>query len=185
MASFDSVSRRGKRANSPPPAHGDSGMVSLVVLSGSYVLLNLDKLRERLDSVFPGWFLPPREQGTFVIDGAVPDATFLIQSSIPGAAGIFMLHNVPGPYTQFSSFADRINDASMRRRARQQKCWLSIDLISSKAKSDEAYRFIGQVIASLAPPDTAFVVHPGTLAMLTFDLTVRRRLASGEHIFGG
>ena len=51
-------------------------MVSWVVLSNSYAELTLVSLRQSLDELYPGQFLPPREQGNFVVDGNVPGAEF-------------------------------------------------------------------------------------------------------------
>ena len=157
-------------------------MVSWVVLSNSYVGLTIDQLRAKLDEAFPGEFVPQRDQGSFVVDGAVEGAQFMIQSRVPNARGIFMLNNVPGPYTKFSDFAKFIEDPAVRRKARAQKSWLSIDLIIGKhTTEDEAYRFIGRALAVLAPRDAAYLVHPTRRIVITFDDDVRRRLASGEQ----
>jgi hypothetical protein len=146
--------------------------------------LTLDLLRKQLDQTYPGYFLPPREQGTFVVDGSVPGAEFLIQSDIPGAGGIFLLLSVPMPYTMFSDFAAHIADASLRQLAEAQTCWLSVDLIHRDVPAHEAYRFIGGVLAQLAPPDAAALVHPSRLITVAFDDQVRRTLASGGQVFG-
>jgi hypothetical protein len=162
----------------PPRLHGHGDMVSWVVLSNSYVELTLDLLRESLDQLYPGQFLPPREQGNFVVDGNVPGVEFFIQSTLAGAAGTFFLYSVPGPYTEFSDFADHIEDASLRQFAEAQECWLSVDLIHKHTTEQEAYRFIGNVLAKLAPRDAAVLVHPSRLVTLRFDDHVRRRLAN-------
>ncbi len=88
-------------------------MVSLVVLSKTCVELTLDSLRQSLDSLYPGELLPPREQGSFVVEDAMQDVTFLIKSGIPGASGLFMLDSVPGRYTEFSNFAECITDPEL------------------------------------------------------------------------
>jgi hypothetical protein len=168
----------------PPLHHRDREMISLVVLSNSYVELTLEALREILEQIYPGRFLPPREHGTFVVDGNVPGVEFLIQSDIPGAAGMFLLYSVPGPYTEFSDFAERIADASLRRLAQAQACWLSVDLIHRYTTEEEACRFIGSVLAHLAPRDAAVLVHPSRLVTIAFDDQVRRTLASDGRIFG-
>jgi hypothetical protein len=162
----------------------DSEMMSLVVLSKSHVELTLDTLRDGLDQIYPGQFLPPREQGNFVMDGSVPGAEFLIQSSISGASGMFLLHNVPGPYTEFSNFADHIADASLRQLAEQQTCWLSVDLIRQYNSEEDAYRLIGSVLAKFSPRDAAALVHPSRLVTIGFNDDVRRQLASGGQPFG-
>jgi hypothetical protein len=182
MRFLEKLFGRWKKARSSP--HRDREMVGLVVLSTSYVELNLDGLRENLDRIYPGHFLPPRERGTFIVEGSVPGAEFLIQSDIPGAAGTFLLHSVPGPYTHVSNFAAHIADASLRRLAHAQTCWLSIDLIHGQAVEEEAYRFIGSVLAQLAPADAVAVVHPSRLLTIAFTDQVLRELASGGQIFG-
>lgn len=160
----------------------DRVMVSLVVLYDTYIELDLDALRRALDDVFPGEFLPPRAEGSFVIDGAVPGATFMIKSAVKGASGLFMLNNVPGPYTEFSDFAD-IVDPALRDRAEKQSCWLSIDLMHPTASVEDAYCFIGKLLARIAPDDTALLVHPETFRSMVFDEEVRDRLSKGELLF--
>ena len=155
-------------------------MVSWVILSKSYVSLNLDKLRFILDEVFPGEFVPQREQGSFVIEGPVERAQFLIQSRVAGAAGMFMLNSVPGPYTMFSDFVRHIEDRKVARAAAALQNWLSIDLVAKHTTEEDAYRFIGRALAVLAPRDTAYLVHPTRRTVIAFDDDVRRKLASGE-----
>ena len=154
-------------------------MVSWVVLSNTPVELTIDRLREKLDELYPGQFLPPRKEGNFVIDGTMP-GQFLIHSNLAGAAGLFLLNSVPGPYTDVSDFALAINDRSLRRTAHAQCCWLSVDLIHRHTTNEDAYRFIGRVLAKLAPNDAAALVHPSSLVTIPFSDDVRRRLASGQ-----
>lgn len=160
--------------------------VSLIVLSNTYVELTVDRLRATLNQLYPGEFLPPR-QNNFVIDGAVPGATFFIQCSVPGARGTFMMHSVPGPYTDVSDFARQVADAALRKRAERQACWMSVDLRGrhSTAGEDEPYRLIGALLAKLAPADAAFIVDLATSEMVEFSQEVRGRLACGERIFAG
>jgi hypothetical protein len=158
-------------------------MVSWVVLTGSYVDLRLDGVRQKLDEVYPGQFLPPRQKGNFVIAGPAP-GQFMIFSSIPGAANIFLLNNIPGPYTDFSKFAEAISDPSIRSSVAKQCCWLSVDLIRRITTDAEAYHFIEQVLARFAPADAAFLVDPDNGATIAFDDNVRSRFAKGELLPG-
>lgn len=151
-------------------------MASLVVLSNTNVDLTLDALRQSLDSLYPGEFLPPREQGSFVVDSPEQGATFLIKSNVAGASGLFMLHSGPGPYTEFSNFAERIADLALLKTVQSQSCWLSVDRVGS-GSDEEAYRFIGNVLALLAPEDTAVLVHPSKLIAIKFNADIRRHLA--------
>src|SRR5918994_2077468 len=64
-------------------------MVSWVVLFDSDVEFTEDSLRAELDRLWPGQFLPERDNGSFVVEGAVPGAQFMIQSRVPGASGTF------------------------------------------------------------------------------------------------
>jgi hypothetical protein len=174
------ASGRKQEMSSP---RGQREFVSLVVLSGTPIELDLDRLRAKLDELDPGAFLPPRDEGSFIIDGAVP-GQFLIQSRIPGAAGIFLLHNIPVPYTEVSDFARSIGDRSLRRKAAAQCCFLSIDLLRRHTTStnEDAYRFIRRALAKLAPADAAFIVDRARNVTIAFDEDVRRRLASGQHV---
>jgi hypothetical protein len=68
--------------------------------------------------------------------------------------------------------------------AQAQTCWLSVDLIHRDVIEEEAYRFIGGVLAQLAPPHAAVLVHPSRLIAIAFNDQVRRELATGGQIFG-
>jgi hypothetical protein len=166
--------------NSQAQDSQDHEMIALVVLANTYVDLTLDSVRAKLDEVFPGEFLPPRQKGNFVIDGPTPG--FLIQANLPRAAGMFLLHNVAGPYREFSDFAKAITDPAIRKKAMAQCCWLSVDRIGKHGSEEDAYRFIEQVLAKLAPPDAAFLVHPSRLVTIPFDDDLRARLARAERI---
>ena len=119
-------------------------MISLVVLSQSLVELTPDSLRTILDRLYPGQFLPPREQGNFVEEGLIPGGEFMVNCIVPGASRLFMIHSFPAPYTEFSEFADHIGEPSLRQLAEAQMCWLSVDLIHKHTMEEEAYRFILQ-----------------------------------------
>lgn len=146
--------------------------------------LDENKLRATLDEAFPGEFLPQRDQGSFIVEGPIAPAQFLIQSRVPGASGVFMLNSVPGPYTRFSDFDKFFPDRTIRRQARAQRSWLSIDLMAKHSNSTEgeAYRFVGRVLAKLAPRDAAYLVHPTRHIVVPFDEGVRRRLENGEQV---
>ena len=155
-------------------------MISWVALSNTYVDLKVDSLREKLDEVYPGQFLPPRDKN-FVIDGPTP-GQFFIKSNIAGAAGMFMVISVPASYTEFSDFADVIADPALLRNVKAQCCWLSVDLVHRLTTDADAYRFIEQVLAKLAPQDAAFLVHPEKRITMPFNDDIRRRLANGAQI---
>lgn len=168
-------------AQSAASSLAEDEMISWVVLSNTYVDLDVDLLRAKLDDVYPGQFLPPREGGNFVVNGSIPWQLF-VNANMPGAAGMFFVMSVPGPYREFSSFQRKIADPSLRRQAEAQKCWLSVDMIHKNTTSEDAYRFIEQVLAKLAPADAAFLVHPSKLVTIPFDDELRRRMATGASI---
>lgn len=165
------------------PAAGDGSprreMISLVVLSRSYVELDVRSLSKALDELYPGKFVPLEQQANFVVSGRIP-GQFLVKSTVPGAAGMFMVQSVPGPYTEFSDFARFITDAALRRQAKAQPCWLSIDLIHMFANKDEAYRLIAVALAKLAPADAAVLVKPETNSAVLFSAELRSQLAAGQ-----
>jgi hypothetical protein len=150
-------------------------MVSWVVLFDSDVEFTKDSLQAELDRIWPGQFLPQRDDGSFIVEAILPEQ-FLIKSSIPGALGLFMLHNVPAPYSGFSDLVDRIPDASLRDIAKAQGWWMSMNLISQSGAA-EGYKFIGSVLARIAPPDAAVLLHPSRGAAVRFTEDVRRKLA--------
>jgi len=181
VSSAGAQSLSGTTGRSPAGSDGSSRreMISLVVLSGSYVDLDVQSLSKALDELYPGKFVPLEQQANFVVGGRVP-GQFLVKSTIPGAAGMFMVQSVPGPYTEFSDFARFITDASLRRKAEAQQCWLSIDLIHMFKDKDQAYRFIAVALAKLAPADAAVLVKPETNSTVLFTAELRSRLAAGQ-----
>jgi hypothetical protein len=68
--------------------------------------------------------------------------------------------------------------------ALSQSCWLSVDLMMRSATDEDAYRFIGHVLALLALEDTAVLVRPSRLIAIEFDAGVRQQLAAGESASG-
>jgi hypothetical protein len=167
-------------AQSSSASRAEREMISWVVLSNTYVALDVGLLRAKLDEIYPGQFLPPRDKGNFVVNGPGFGQLF-VNANMPGAAGMFLVISVPGPYTEFSDFQKKITDPSLRRQAEAQKCWLSVDMAHKNTTSEDAYRFIEQVLAKLAPADAAFLVHPSKLVTIPFDDDVRRRMASGSQ----
>lgn len=155
-------------------------MIGWVVLSNTYVELTVDSVRAALDQLYPGQFLPPGDRN-WVIEGAVPESQFMIQSNVAGAAGMFMLHSVPGPYTEFSDFAQAIAEPGLRALAVAQQAWLAVDTIHAHTTEAEAYRLIGALLAKLAPPDAAVLVHPSKPIVMRIDGDARSRLAGGQQ----
>lgn len=153
-------------------------MISWVVLSNTFVDLDVASLRTKLDGIYRGQFLPPRDKSNFVVEGP-GSGQLLVNANMPRAAGMFLVISVPGPDTKFSSFQRKIMDPALRRRAEAQTCWLSVDMIHKNTTEEDAYRFIEQVLAELAPADTAFLVHPSKLVTIPFDDDLRRRMAEG------
>ena len=93
---------------------------------------------------------------------------------------MYMVLSVPGPYTEFSGFARSVADPSLRRKAEAQHCWLSVDLVRKFTSNEEPYRFIGAVLAKLAPADAAVLVRPEDNFTIPFDDELRQRLAAGQ-----
>lgn len=166
-------------------ASGDSAqdMVGLVVLSNSWREISCDLLCTELNALYPHEFLPPRQQGNFVVPDPEIDFRFLINCCVANAEGIYLLHNVPSPYYGFSGFARHIEDHALRRLAISQNCWLSIDLIRPVTTDAKSYRFIGRLLARLVPADAvAILVHPSRLTAVLFNDDIRRRLAQDDSI---
>jgi hypothetical protein len=154
-------------------------MVGWVVLCRNWVEWTEEALRADLDRVYPGEFLPPRRRDTFVVSGPVAGTQFLLHSAIAGATGMFLLNSVPRPYTDFSPFADRISDLALRRHAVVQRAWLGLERIGGTSEAD-AGRFIGKVLAALAPADASVLVHPARLMSFPFDAELRLKLSKAE-----
>ena len=153
-------------------------MISWVVLSKTRVELTLDSLRAHLDRLYPGLFLPPQELRNFVVEGPVLDAQFLIQASVPGSAGLYMLQSIAAGSTGFSELDD-IDDPALRALIFEQQAWLSVDVIDA-AMDQDCRRFIGKVLAELAPADSAILADPDRRMAIRFDERVRGQLAREE-----
>ena len=151
-----------------------------IALSMTWVELTVESLRARLDALFPGEFLPPRDRGTFVIDGPIERMQFAIHSAIKSAEGMFMLNSVPGPYSDVCDFAERIEYNELRDLALAQEAWLSVELIGQTLSVENACSFAGKVLAELAPQDTAVVLNLSGLTCRHFDEEIRRKLANGS-----
>jgi hypothetical protein len=154
-------------------------MISLAVLSKTRAELTLESLRVQLDKLYPGLFLPPQDRKNFVANGVIADVQFLIQASVPGSAGLYMLHNIAGGEREFSDFADDIDDPSQREAILQQEAWLSIHLVEA-APDQDCRRFIARVLAELAPADAAFLADLDRRLAIRFDEKVRGQLAREE-----
>ncbi len=156
-------------------------MTSLVVLSKSRANLTLDSLRETLDSIWPGEFLPPKDSGNFVVAGPVKGAMFMVVCNIPGYAGGFMIHSVPASYDGYSDFKQCIKDAELIQIVNTHRSWLSVDRIMPQGTEEEHYRFIGVLLSRIAPEDSVAVVHPTKLLTIRFTEEVRTSLSLDGH----
>lgn len=178
-------------AKSPAPAEEsapgevpENEMVSLVVLTPGWDELSADAVRDLLNEIFPGSYLPPREEGNFVVEGPVSGASVMVQCVEEGYSGLFMVQSVPGPYTEFSSYLEHVEDSDLKHSLQEQPCWMSVDMLHCQTTEDDAYRFIGAVLAKLAPEDTSYLVDPRRMLVVPFSGEVRRRLAAGAAAFG-
>lgn len=156
-------------------------MISLIALSDTKLTLTADELRGKLDRVFPGHFPPSRDDRGFVVDGPIAGAQFLVKSLVPGARGIFMVHDVPGPYADVSDYLDHVADPALRRQAAARTCWQSVDLVNGWSGEDEAWRFIAMTLAALAPADAAILVEPGRALVVPWSAALREALADGQR----
>jgi hypothetical protein len=159
-------------------------MVSLVALLPSWQERTVEEIRQSLDLLFPGVFLPPREEGNFVVEGPVPGASYLVQFTFPYHCGMFLIHNVPGPYSEFSDYLAHLKDPELRQLEVEPPCWISVDLMHRHTTDEDGYRFVSTVLAALAPPDTALLLHPSRYFAAPFSAEVRRTLASGGSPYG-
>ena len=156
-------------------------MTSLVLLSKSYIDLDIDRLRTVLDALFPGEFLPPRDSGNFVVDGPVKQAMFMIMSNIEGYSGGFMLNSVPATYDHYSDYRNYIQDPEILSAVSSHKCWLSVDRLMPQGTTEEHYRFIGLLLSALAPDDSIAVVHPSKMHVVLFNQTICEKLSSDGY----
>ena len=80
----------------------------------------------------------------------------------------------------FSDFAEAITEPGLRALAIAQHAWLSVDAMHVHTTEADAYRLIGAVLAKLAPPDAAVLVHPSK--PIVDALRRRRPQPAGEWI---
>lgn len=159
-------------------------MISLVALAPTWRERSVDEIRKDLDETFPGQFLPPRNEGSFVIEGPIEGASYLVQCTVPNYSGMYLIQNVPSQYSAVSDYLDHIKDPEVRKLADSQACWLSVDLMHQHTTKEDAYRFIGLVLGKLAPEDAALLVHPSRFHVARFSAQLRAALAAGDEPFG-
>jgi hypothetical protein len=152
-----------------------SPMVSLVALLRRPAPLEVDSVRQVLDDLFPGRFLP-RNDDCFVVEGPAPNQV-AIKSLVPAHTGFFLAISAPVPYTNASPFAASLADPELIEIATNHEAWLSIDLIGPVGGVDDAYRLIGKALARLAVHPLG-IVHPHTCTTLRFSDTVLNGLRS-------
>lgn len=174
----------GRRSEAPPPRHAAPGMISLVALCPRWSRLDVGEVRENLDALFPGSFLPPKEEANFVVEGPVPGSSVFVQCSVPAHSGAFLIYHVAGPYSDVSEFLAHVEDSDLRDLAVSQPCWFSVDLLRHHDSVDAAKRFISVALANLAPPDASLIVHPTRFQVARFSWENRQLLASGSSPFG-
>ena len=157
----------------------EPNMIGWVVLSDTDVELTVDSVRVTLDALYPGQFLPANDRN-FRHRGrrsrlAIHDPVECCRCS----GNVHAPPPFPAPTPQFSDFAEAITDPGLRALAVSQQAWLAVDAMHVHTTEAEAYRLIGAVLAKLAPPDAAVLVHPSKSIVMRFDSDVRSRLASG------
>ena len=159
-------------------SEGASGLVSLVVLLPVPLRLNVAALRQHLDSVFPGHFIPQTDD-SFVMEWSNP-AMLFVKSIVPSHSGVFLVSFVPGPYTKFSDFADHVSAPRLLDLVHRHNAWLSVDLISEVEPEDDPYRFIGKTLAQLAPESSLAIVYPAKYIMVPFAESSRIHLRADD-----
>lgn len=159
------------------------GLTGLVVLSNTHVPLTVESLRGTLDTLYPDQFAQSEDAGNKVSKGFLP-GMFGIECVIPGAEGWYVVHSNLGPFTAYSDFEKHIDDDELRDVAEAQEFSLEVHLVSIHGIQEEAYRFIGALLAMLAPADSAILVHPSNHAVIAFTPSVRKCLAAGDAAHG-
>jgi hypothetical protein len=160
---------------------GEPEGLTRVVLTNTPLRFDLDSLRQKLEELYPGQFVPPHVKGSFVVPGRVR-GQYVIQSNVSGASGIFVLNSGMESFATLSDFTKTIPDGPVRRDVEAQCCWLAVDLMYKSKSEAEAYRFVEQVLAKLAPAGAAFLVDPTKRITVLFDETMRRSFSSGAVI---
>ena len=171
---------RTKRMSIASGHREEPSLLGLVVLYSGECELSVRVLLERLDGLFAGQFLPARQAGNFVVEGPARGASFLVQSSVEGFSGTFMVNNVLAPYPSLSSAVRYIGRPTLRRTAEKQTSWMSVDLLRSPQAAGDATRFMAVLVSALAPEQSAVIVNAADYSVSAFTPEVRRLLARGE-----
>jgi hypothetical protein len=158
-------------------------MPTLVLLSGSHVVLTLDEFRASLGRAFPGEFLPQHDDRSFIVEGEEPGGPYFIKSSIPGAEGLFLFHNRPGlPEDWTDEDFDDSDDLVFRRLTSADHGWMSINMLKAITTEAAAYCFMVRALAEIAPCDAGFLLCPSR-GVVAFDEKARRAAAAGRDPF--
>ncbi|BAT59888.1 hypothetical protein GJW-30_1_02423 [Variibacter gotjawalensis] len=129
-----------------------------------FIETNIDALTTSLDALFPGHFLPKRNEGSFVINGTIPDE-FMIVSKVPGFSGAFLLYSY-----------DRAADPDVAAEPLDDAYRSALSIAAIGGSDEPALRFIGSALAHLAPPDAAFLIDIETGQFIRFSADVRARM---------
>jgi len=155
----------------------------LAVLSQTYVSLTVESLRSTLDFLYPAQFPLSEITENKVRDGFF-EGMLLIECVIPGAQGWYVVYSLSAVHAVPVDFAAYVEDDALRAVTEAQEFSLEVGLVSIHGVEEEAYNFIGKVLAALAPPDSAVLIHPSLYSVVPFTSDVRKRLASGNATFG-
>jgi hypothetical protein len=123
-----------------------------------------DALTASLDALFPGHFLPKRDEGSFVISGTISQE-FVVFSKVPGHDGVFLLHCY-----------DRAADPDVAAEPPDDAYRSALSIAAMGGDDEPALRFIGSVLAHLTPRDPAYLINLETEEFIRFDDDVRARM---------
>lgn len=123
------------------------------------------------------------DDGDGWVVGTAETPVYMMMCTVEDDALFFIVHNFPMPYVEDpDAVADEIDENRRARALREHKAWLSVDLMRHPESwgADEAYRWIGKLLADLIDETALAVLCPQTGAIAPVDEGMAERLR-GEN----
>jgi len=158
-------------------ARDEEPLVSLVLLLRQPRYLDEGLLCQMVRAAWDIRLSDAEDGGNFVV-GESP--SFIVMAE----GRTFLVNNSDAPYfTDGPLAASQVKDLRLRKAVNGHRAWMSVDLMcNDEAPVEEAYRWIGKLIAELAADDCLAILSPQTGWLHVYNRELRRTLCGGDPL---
>ena len=152
-------------------------MISIVLLLLNPLPMDVSRLEVSIARAAPASFVKSEQNFVNSTDKREKFEVFFAKSN----DGIFLVHNHAHPYCdELEKVAGSISDRALGEKVRKHRAWISVDLMDRdkmmfRTEAD-AWRFIGKVLAELAPEDAVAIYVPAKGVLMAFDNSSKTKL---------